>query len=128
MANAVALFNSQSDERYREALPPAAQFRRPLENGAVGYEDKYGVIHLDFSTDDESGDVVEVGSAADDNEQNVVRGYGKNFRWGTEGALNSRERKAVPQITEHPRQRAALFQHEKVPGTTGRSRLGAKSS
>lgn len=119
MASAVAFFNSQSDERFRLC--------RPLANGAVGYEDKYGVIHLDFSTDDEIDDEVEVvGSAADDNEQNGVRDYGENVRWGTKGALNIREEKVVPLITEHPRQRAALFQHEEVPEAPSRSRLDAK--
>lgn len=119
VANAVALFNSQSDEIFR--------FRRPLANGAEGYEDKYGVIHLDFSTDDEIDDEVEVvGSPADNNEQNGVRDYGENVRWGTKGALNSREQKVVPLIIEHPRQSAALFQDEEIPGTTSRSRIGAK--
>lgn len=52
--------------------------------------------------------------------------HGENVRWGTKGALNIREQKVVPPITEHRRQRAALFQHEEVPGTTSRPRLGAK--
>lgn len=119
VANAVALLDSQLDERFR--------LRRPLANGAVGYEDKYGVIHLDFSTDDEIDDEVEVvGSAANDNEQNGVRDYGENVRWGTKGALNIQEQKVVPLITEHPRQKAALFQHEEVPAATSLSRIDAK--
>lgn len=119
VANAVALLNSQSDERFR--------LRRPLANGSVGYEDKYGVIHLDFSTDDEIDDEVEVvGSAANDKEQNGLREYGESVRWGIKGALNIQEQKVVPLITEHPRQRAALFQHEEVPEATSRSSLDAK--
>lgn len=45
----------------------AAKARRPLANGAIGDEDKYGVIYLDYSTNDENDDEVEVvDSAVDD--------------------------------------------------------------
>lgn len=58
--HAVALFNSKPDESFRAALSrPAAQFRRPLANEARGYEDKYGVIHLETSTDNENEDEAE---------------------------------------------------------------------
>ena len=88
----------------------AAKVRCPLPNGARGYEDKYGVIHLDCSTDDEYDDEVEVvDSAVDDHQQNGRRGYGENICCRTVRVLNVRELKVVSLITEHPQQRVALF-------------------
>lgn len=93
----------------QETLSESAfKSRRSLANGAIGYEDTYGVIHLDRSTDDENDDEVEVvGCAVDDHEQNRMRGYGESIHCRTEGALNVRELKVVSPITEHPRQRAS---------------------
>lgn len=109
----------------QETLSESAfKSRRSLANGAIGYEDTYGVIHLDRSTDDENDDEVEViGCAVDDHEQNWMRGYGESIHCRTEGALNVRELKVVSPITEHPRQRASPLQHEEIPGSTSRSRL-----
>lgn len=52
----------------------APKVRRPLANGAIGFEDKYGVIHLDCSTEDENNDEVKViDSAVDNHQQNGMR-------------------------------------------------------
>ena len=114
----------------QETLSESAfKFGRSLANGAIGYEDKYGVIHLDCSTDDENDDEVEVaGSAVNDDKQNWMRGYGERIHCRTEGAWNVRELKVVSPITDHPRQRDAPLEHVKIPGTTSRSRLDSKTA
>ncbi|MCJ1349106.1 hypothetical protein MMC31_007342, partial [Peltigera leucophlebia] len=81
---------------------PAAQFRRPLAHGAKGYEDKYGVIHLETSTDDES----------------EVRNSGENVHWGSDNRLSKiHEPKITRPTIEHPPPGAPTSGHSKTSGT-----------
>lgn len=74
------LVNCKPDESFRVALSwPATQFRLPLANRAKGYEERYGVIHLETFTDNESEDELEVVSALTGGyEFGEVRNYDKN--------------------------------------------------
>lgn len=124
--DAVALFNSKPDASFRAAISRSAvQFRRPLANGAKGYEDKYGVIHLETSTEDENDEEVEiVGGLTGGNEQIRMRENGENISYATRGALKVCETKFIYPITEHRPLRAATSEHEEAPGTMSRSYLG----
>lgn len=126
--DAVALFNSKPDASFRAAiLQSAVQFRRPLANGAKGYEDKYGVIHLETSAEDETDDEVEIfGGLTGGNEQIRMREYGENIPYATRGALKICEPKFIYRITEHPPLRAATSEVEEAMGPMSRSYLGGK--
>lgn len=77
--DAVALFNSKPDASFLAAFSRSAvQFRRPLANGAEGYEDKYGVIHLETLTEDENDEEAEiVGGFTGGNEQIRMKEFGE---------------------------------------------------
>lgn len=79
--DAVALFNSKPDASFRAAISRSAvQFRRPLANGAEGHEDKYGIIHLETSTEDENDEDIEiVGGLIGGNEQIRMKEFGENI-------------------------------------------------
>ena len=85
--DAVALFKSKPDESFRAALSRSAvQFRRPLAKEAEGYEDKYGVIHLETSTEDGNDEEAEAGcTLTGGNKQSKIRENGENILceiWG----------------------------------------------
>lgn len=126
--HAVALFNSKPDASFRAAISRSAvQFRRPLANGAKGYEDKYGVIHLETSTEDEYDEDVEIlGGLTSGNEQIRMRECGESIPYATRGALKICETKFIYTTTEHPPIRAATSGHEEAPGTMSRSYLGGQ--
>ena len=127
--NAVALFNSRTDESFRAALlRPAAQFRRPLANGAKGYEDKDGVIHLETFTDNESEDEVEVvGALTGGYEQSEVRDYGENVHWDRDNKWSKiHEPKFTRPTIERPPPGAPTSGHGKASGIMRRSILGGK--
>ncbi|MCJ1346899.1 hypothetical protein MMC31_005119 [Peltigera leucophlebia] len=118
--DAVALFNSKPDETFRAAISrPVAQFRRPLANGAKGYEDKYGVIHLETSTDDESeGGNEVVGALTGGYEQSEVRNSGENVHWGRDNRLSQiHEPKITRPTIEHPPPGAPTSGQSKSSGT-----------
>lgn len=106
--DAVALFNSKPDESFRVALSRSAiEFRRPLVNAAKGYEDKYGVIHLETSTEDEDDEEVKV----------FGKEYGQNMIC---------EGKGIHLITGHPPPRAAISEYGEVSEIINRSSPGGK--
>lgn len=126
--DAVALFNSKPDASFRAAISRSAvQFRRPLANGAKGYEDKYGIIHLETSTEDENDEDIEiVGGLTGGNEQIRMKEFGENILYATREALRICEPKFIYPIAEHPPPRAATSEYEEAPGTMSRSYLGGQ--
>lgn len=116
--DAVALFNCKPDESFRAALSrSAAPFRRPLANGAKGYEDKYGVIHLQKNTDDEHEKEVElVGASKCAFDQGGFQEYGENPRWGRDVRKTIHEPKVIrPTIKRSASggsRRSVIYEHE----------------
>ena len=126
--DAVALFNSKPDASIRAAISRSTiQFRRPLANGAKGYEDKYGVIHIETSAEDEVDEDVEIfGGLTIGNEQIKMRELGENIPYTTRKALKLCEPKLTNPLTEQHPLRAATTEHGEAPGTTNRSSQGGQ--
>ena len=125
VADAVALFNCKPDESFRAVLSrPAAQFRRPLANGANGYEDKHGVIHLETFTDNESEDEIEVLGALTRG-QSEVSDYGENLHWTKDDRWSKIHQPKIIR-TERPPLGAAETRHCRASGTMRRSNLAGK--
>lgn len=126
--DAVKVYNSKPDASFREAISRSAvQFHRPLANGAKGYEDKYGVIHLETSAEDGNDEEVEIfDGLAGGYEQIRMREYGENIPYAKRGALKICEPKFIYPITEHHPLRAATSENEEAPGTMSRSYLGGQ--
>lgn len=126
--DAVALFKSKPDESFRAALSRSAvQFRRPLANGAEGYEDKYGVIHLETSTEDENDEEAEAGcTLTGGNKQSRIREHGENILCEIWEASKICKPKCIDTSTEHPPSRAAITEHKEISRTTNRSCTGGR--
>lgn len=127
--DAVALFNSKPDESFSAALSRSAvQFRRPLANGARGYEDKYGVIHLETPSEDGNDEDIEAVSDSTGAKEHIgIMEYGDNILCTTGGEQKIREPKFFRPITEHPPLRVATSsEHDEALGTMSRSGLGGK--
>lgn len=127
--DAVSIFNRKPDESFRAAfLRPAGQFRRPLANGATGYEDKDGVLHLETFTEDESDDEVEgIGELTGEYKQGDVRDCSKNFHWGRADRWSKIYEPIINcPPTKHPLPRARASENGKELGTIRRSISGSK--
>lgn len=126
--DAAALFNSKPDATFCAAISRlAVQFRRPLANGAKGYEDKYGVIHIETSAEDEDDEDVEIFDGLTiGNEQIKTREFGENIPYTTKEALKICEPKLTSTLTEHPPLRAPTTEHGEAPGTTNRLSQGGQ--